>query len=415
LVSGVALYGGFVGTEDQRARRDWTAHPTLLSGEIGAAGVDDNSCHVVTGTSVTETAVLDGFTVTGGYARDGCTVSAGGGMYNESGSPTLNNVTFSGNSADDYGGGMYNHTNSNPVLTNVTFSGNSAYHGGGMNNWYSSPTLTDVTFSGNSADDGGGMFNYYHSSPTLTDVTFSGDSAEYGGGGMFNYHHSSPTLNNVAFRDNSTAGIGGGMYNCTDSHPVLTNVTLSGNSAGLSAGGMWNSAHSNPTLTGVTFSGNSADDGGAMYNSYSSPKARNSIFWNNQDASGTGTLAASIANFNSAITLIHSLVQGSGGSSAWTSDPSYVDGGGNLDADPLFVLPVDPATAPTTAGNLRLRRGSPAIDAGDNAFVTDPLDLDGNPRIGDGDGDGTATVDMGAYEFTTHPLYLPLILNPQAE
>ena len=153
-----------------------------------------------------------------------------------------------------------------------------------------------------------------------------------------------------------------------------------------------------------------------MCNFNSSPIARNSVFWNNHDVTGTGTLAASISNLDgSAITLTHNLVQGSGGSSAWTSDPSYVDGGGNLDADPLFVLPVDPAAAPTTAGNLRLQRGSPAIDAGDNAFVTHPLDLDGNPRASDGDGDGTATVDMGAYEFTIHPLYLPLILNRQAE
>ena len=32
----------------------------------------------------------------------------GGGMYNDSSSPTLTNVTFSGNSADSHGGGMYN-------------------------------------------------------------------------------------------------------------------------------------------------------------------------------------------------------------------------------------------------------------------------------------------------------------------
>src|SRR5690606_18471097 len=70
--------------------------------------------------------------------------------------------------------------------------------------------------------------------------------------------------------------------------------------------------------------------------------------------------------------------------------------GGNIDADPLFVNPVDPASAPTTTGDLRLRPSSPAVDAGDNDALLPGLttDLDGNPRI-----QGSA-VDMGAYEYT---------------
>jgi len=42
---------------------------------------------------------------------------------------------------------------------------------------------------------------------------------------------------------------------------------------------------------------------------------------------------------------------------------------------------------------------SPCIDAGDNNAVTVPNDLDGNPRIVDGDYNGSIIVDMGAYEF----------------
>ncbi|MCP4537840.1 MAG: hypothetical protein GY832_11910, partial [Chloroflexi bacterium] len=40
----------------------------------------------------------------------------------------------------------------------------------------------------------------------------------------------------------------------------------------------------------------------------------------------------------------------------------------------------------------------PAIDSGLNSAITVTTDLDGNPRLVDGDLDGTATVDMGAYE-----------------
>jgi hypothetical protein len=63
-----------------------------------------------------------------------------------------------------------------------------------MSNDSSSPTLTNVTFSGNTADEGGGMFNE-SSSPILTSVTFSENAAGSSGGGMYNYA-SSPTLRN---------------------------------------------------------------------------------------------------------------------------------------------------------------------------------------------------------------------------
>ncbi len=57
--------------------------------------------------------------ITGGYAT-----GDGGGMYCSSSSPTLENCTFAGNSAENYGGGMSNRFSSSPTLIDCTFTGN---------------------------------------------------------------------------------------------------------------------------------------------------------------------------------------------------------------------------------------------------------------------------------------------------
>ena len=400
LKNGVAIYGGFAGTETARDQRDPQAHITILSGDIDrndltdpngvvtttANIVGDNAYHVVTGGGTDSTAVLDGFTITAGQANGSYPNFHGGGIYNDQSSPTLTNLTFSGNSASWYGGGMYNYQG-NPTLTDVTFSGNSASSGGGMYNWYSNPMLTDVAFSGNSASSGGGMYNWY-SNPMLTDVTFSGNLAS-DGGGMYN-SRSSPTLTNATFIGNSATYSSGGMYNY-GGIPKLTNVTFNGNSA-TRGGGMYNQ-YSGPTLINATFSGNSAtDSGGGMYNSGGIVTLVNVIMWGDSAPSGP-----EIYNSSSTPAISYSDIQGCGGSGSW-DNACGTDGGGNIDADPLFV--------DAAAGNLRLQLTSPAVDAGNNAAVPASVttDLDGNPRFVDiptvpDTGNGAPPiVDMGAYE-----------------
>jgi predicted outer membrane repeat protein len=511
LEPGVALYGGFAGTEDERVQRDWTTNVTVLSGDVdGDDGTDadgvvtdtaniagTNAYHVVTGDGVTETAVLDGFTITAGCA-DGAEWPEyeGGGMLNEDSSPTLANLTFSGNQAKFSGGGMLNWYGS-PTLTDVTFSGNTASSGGGMYdfygsstltnvtfsgnesnssgggmiNWYSSSTLTDVTFSGNRANSyGGGMYNRDNSSPTLTNVTFSGNTAN-NGGGMCNRDNSSPALTNVTFSGNQANSWGGGMYN-SQSSPMLTNVALIGNDAEESGGGMYNSDNSSPALTDVTFSSNQADSGGGIYNSdNSSPVLTNVTLSGNQAHSFGGgmynsqssptltnvalignhaeTFGGGIHNWAGSPTLTNVALSGNQANAGggmynsfsspalvnailWGNSPnnilsdtnsnptitySDIEGGyageGNINADPLFVAPVAASEAPTTTGDYRLTEGSAAIDAGLNAAVpiTVTTDLDGNPRIVDGNEDGSEVVDMGAYEFRRSKVYLPLVVR----
>jgi predicted outer membrane repeat protein len=269
LKNGVAIYGGFAGTEIARIQRNPSAYPTILSGDLGTTGNNsDNSYHVVTGSGTDLTASLNGFTITGGNANGTNPDDAGGGMVNNHGSPTLMNLIFDNNQATWKGGGMDDNTSSSPSLTNITFSNNSADSGGGMDSRGGNPTLTNVTFSGNSAANGGGGIANSSGSPTFTNVTFIGNSTPGYGGGMMN-NGSNPNLTNVTLSNNS-AYWGGGMYNMGigPSHPTINNSILWGNTANSPANGpqIYNDSGSSVTITysdvqdGGTFFGNINSD-----------------------------------------------------------------------------------------------------------------------------------------------------------
>ena len=341
LANGVALYGGFVGTETARAQRNPALNLTSLSGDIGTPGdASDNSYHVVTGAAA---ATLNGFTVTAGNANGSGTQASGGGMYNYGSAPTLADVTFSANSAT-YGGGMYND-GSNPALANVSFNSNMATsNGGGMYNYGSSPTLAEITFNGNSATNfGGGIFNY-SSSPALTNVTFGGNSTTYGAG-MYNGGSSSPTLMNITFSSNTASSYGGGIYDTS----------------------------SNPTLTNVTFNSNSAIFGGGIINFSSSPTIHNTILWGNAT-----TYGAQMYNDSSSIPVVSdSVVQG-----------GYAGGTNILSTDPVLGALGDYGDFTQT---IPLLPGSSAIDTG-NVTTCPATDQRGVARP------QGAQCDMGAFE-----------------
>ena len=214
LKNGVAIFGGFNGTETQRNQRNPAVNVTILSGDLngddnGFTNNGENSFHVVRSVNNDNTAVLDGFRISGGNANSVAPPPnpdlSGGGMLNSGSNPTLIHLTFAGNSADQ-GGGIHNDASS-PTLKYVTFSGNSARIGGGMSGFdNSNPRLTNVTFSRNSASfHGGGMANA-RNSPTLINVTFSGNSADVnGGGGIFN-SEANPTLINTIIANSLSGG-----------------------------------------------------------------------------------------------------------------------------------------------------------------------------------------------------------------
>ena len=350
----------------------------------------------------------------------GCTFTGndavwGGGMSNYDSSPTITGCTFSNNSAGFNGGGMYNDGNSDPTVDDCSFAGNWALEdGGGMYKDESHPTITNCAFLENDATSGGEMYNYY-SSPTITNCTFTENGATEGGG-MYNFS-SDPIVTNCTFTSNEAYdGFGGGMCN-NYGMPIVTDSTFTGNGAS-DGGGMCNRS-SEPIVNDSTFIGNKAYDGfgGGMYNGYSYQTVNNCTFISNKAYFGGGmynnntSLTVTNCTFTSnrtsdsgggmcneggSITVTNCIlwgdeqdeIAGSGSATITYSDvQGSWPGAGNINADPMFA---------DSAG--RLSPGSLCIDAGDTSVVVVTIDLDGNPRIVDGDHDDFAVVDMGAYE-----------------
>ncbi len=411
LINGVALYGGFDGTETTLAGRAGLFDQTVLTGDLAANDVsnqsafmqcysrdgvpylsgcesfdtdadgdvdaldghtDENSQHVVTGSGIDGSAVLDGFTITAGKASGPQYEDQhGGGMYNFEGDPKVARCTFTwnwahGDSIGGYGGGMANDSSS-PTVIDCTFKENWAcVFGGGMYSISGSPTVIGCTFVGNHVAifDGGGMYCHKNSGNlTIVDCSFVGNFARGFGGGV--YAGGGTTLTNCTFSGNIVIEFGGGTYIAHASSVALTNCTFSRNTAYLFAGGLYAAA-------AVTLS--------------------NCVFWGNILANYPATdEEEQILLGDPASTVDFTCVQGwtgiYGGVGNTGDDPAFVDADGADDIDG------------TLDDNLRLSPGSPVIDAGDDTTVTVGTDLAGNARIMDGDDDGTPTVDMGAYEF----------------
>ncbi|NBB76430.1 MAG: DUF5123 domain-containing protein, partial [Bacteroidetes bacterium] len=293
LVNNVEIYGGFNGTETQLSERDWEANTTRLSGDIDQdSDLTGNSYSVVTGSGTDATAILDGFTISGGNADDQTSPfddsnSSGGGMYNSAGSPSIVNSVFIENSANSRGGGIFNMDNSSPEIINSTITDNRSTNGGGIYSISSSPDLTNSTISNNSSGaSGGGMFNI-DSSPTVTNSSFTDNSSGFHGGGMLN-NNSSPIVSNSSFTDNSSVQSGGGIYNQNSSSPEISGSTFTRNEANRDGGGIYNTG-STPEIVNSVFIDNLAfAEGGGIFNLASSSNITNSTFSTNRAALGGG-------------------------------------------------------------------------------------------------------------------------------
>ncbi|MEZ5041915.1 MAG: hypothetical protein R2828_18610 [Saprospiraceae bacterium] len=167
LVEGVALYGGFAGTETALNQRNAKVNQTILTGEIGTPSLNDNVFTVVYADNVSAKTIVDGFTITGGAANGfgvtGDLSFCGAAWFNNQASPSISNCIFKNNYARE-GAAIYNYAN---------------------NGGTSSPKISNCSFIANVADfDGGAIFNMSNSNsmcaPIITNCQFDYNKSTYG-------------------------------------------------------------------------------------------------------------------------------------------------------------------------------------------------------------------------------------------
>lgn len=204
--------------------------------------------------------------------------------------------------------------------------------------------------------------------------------------------------------EENCATIGGGVNMVTTDPPDL-NVLMGrcrivNNQAEWDGGGLHISGSSSSVdgvrLTDSLIAGNTATDGGGVACSYLG--VQNCTIVNNTATGvggGIGVFRSSIANSiiwsNQATTYDNWCPQSDNAGSLSHCCTLPVPGPGSVTNAPDFMDP--------TAGDYRLRAGSPCIDAGTNNATVAATDLAGSSRVFDGDWDGLAGVDMGCYEY----------------
>ncbi|MEM6965187.1 MAG: T9SS type A sorting domain-containing protein [Bacteroidota bacterium] len=328
----LSIYGGFDGTETQLSERDWRLNETILSGDL--LGDDDYSTLPVTGNEENSFHVIFNF------------------LNDLDSTAVLDGIHLVGGNANSgppnhIGGGLYNKQASPTIRNCKIYYNHAGYGGGGNYNDISTLRIENCEFFANEGSFRGGAMYTDNSTPKIYNCTF---------------------YNNHAYFD--TVGVGGAIFN----------------------------NFSSPEVINCTFYKNSATNlGGAINNnSFSKPKYYNSIFWENGDEIANTSTDPNggdpAPNTNNEPTFRHCLIRNSNGSGADWNIFYGIDGGNNIDADPLFV--------DTLLGDLHLEDCSPAIDTGSNVLVPDELtfDLDGNARIFQIN--DTGVVDMGVYEFS---------------
>lgn len=365
------IYGGFAGNEVRFNQRNWQTNPTILDGDIGIPGLASDNAACIAFLGNTTHSLLDGFTIQNAYSQK----NGGGLTVGNLDCVSLKNISIQHCYTQRSGAGLTAFHIKGGEISNITCTNNSALEKGG--GFYLS-NLSQVKLSllyalKNTAGTGGGMYADSFDNVLIDGTFFCGNSATTDGGGLFARYFSRVDLVNSSFSENIAGKDGGASLVWGFSEVNFSNLTCLNNVALALYGGI---GIKSSTQLGLY----------------------NSVFWENTDENGNFHSSSQISQAPgmSALTVSHSIIEGSNGSSStWNSN--LTDLGNNLDTDPGFVNTYGLDTLPCTRDdNYTPTINSPVIDAGSmSAPGIGALDANGKPRIRGG------RVDLGACESQT--------------
>ncbi len=237
--------------------------------------------------------VLDGLTITDGYAPAANLEANGGAVFIFTASPTIRNCVFTSCTAEGYsagrGGAIYSAFG-DPTISHCTIggqtSGNSAVssagfaHGGGVCIHGLGDQVTieycDITY--NTANGGGGIAVHGHA--TVDHCTIDHNEAINNGGGIWveadpdGYSAGAGvTVSDSDVTNNTSGSDGGGMkieqseYDPSPQDSSITSCHISGNTANIEGGGLYVDA-ANCTVSNCQITDNSAWRYGGLYLGY---------------------------------------------------------------------------------------------------------------------------------------------------
>ncbi|UBM58801.1 hypothetical protein LAG90_18550 [Marinilongibacter aquaticus] len=369
--------------------------------------------------------ILNDFSVTANVS--GVTLSLnkatkGGGIYISSGESHLDACYFDRNSATEDGGGLYASFADKVIINACKANGNgSTLDGGAMYFDIADVELYESIFTGNSASQyGGAIFNarsdlvaeqnyfgsnsskqggavelYYDDSFIRRNLFDSNITLQYTGGAI----HSSGTesdisgnvfYNNYGFVGGGALGLGGNL--------TIANNLFYGNRAKYWGGAIYLFAGDLRTVTNNTFVMNTATNYGAgVYTNTGTNNFYNNIFWANDINGNTADTNADFYNYQADNLFTYNGMQFSQGhytsTGSGTRDLGSGATGNTFAVDPLFLSENQPRGADNVYGTaddgFALTSGSPFV----NRFSPNgpSSDITGASRDG--------SPDWGAYEF----------------
>lgn len=221
LVSEVGVYGGFDKAESVLADRDWEANETI----VDAIGLMTS----VATMSITTSAALDGFTLTGGDAV------SGGGIFIEDADATneVANCVIKNNDASGAGGGVF-VSDCSVEVRRCRVYGNASQFGGGVAVFGSASTLIEsCVIAGNYSSSWGGGIILSSSKATIVGCTISGNVSESDGGGGITFLSSNffPELINCVVSGNE-GSFGSNIYTNLGNFIEVSNCTIADGEGG---------------------------------------------------------------------------------------------------------------------------------------------------------------------------------------